>query len=509
MSKDKSPTQPDAQAGSSGEATGIGSEVGGVHSNDETSWLDLWALNPQTRAWLKTVRRDAACPQASQRSEGAGDGSQEIATPQKLRKLQRALYRKAKAEPEYRFWSLYHELTRADLLEHALQLVVRNGGAPGVDGQTIGSVTATPESRESWLNALQQELQTKTYRPSPVRRVYIPKSNGGQRPLGIPTVKDRVVQMAALLVLAPIFEADFHPHSYGFRPQRNAHQALAAIVEALRSGRLEVVDADLSKYFDSIPHDRLMKLIARRTSDGSVLHVLRQWLDAPTVEEDTTGRKRVLPNRQGVPQGGVISPLLANLYLNALDWAVNDARVRGQPVLVRYADDFVILCAPGQGAPLLERLRRWLQSHRLKLNEEKSRLARSQDGFNFLGFTVRWQRARTTRRWYAHIEPSAKSRQRLREQVRQRLNHWTQHRPTAEVISELNRMLRGWSGYFHCQHSSRAFNRLNDWTRDRMRRWLWRKHGCRKTLWTAYPTALLHGRYGLWQLPQYATWKSD
>ena len=508
MSKDKGPTQTDAQAGSSGKAAGVGCEVGGVHSNDEMSWLDLWALSPESRAYLKSVRRNAACPHASPRSEGAGDGSQEITTPQKLRKLQRALYRKAKAEPAYRFWSLYGELTRSDLLEHALQLVERNGGAPGVDGQTIRAIVATPESRESWLNALQQELQTQTYRPSPVRRVYIPKSNGGERPLGIPTIKDRVVQMTALLVLAPIFEADFHPHSYGFRPQRNAHQALAAIVEALRSGRLEVVDADLSKYFDTIPHDRLMKLVARRTSDGSVLHLLRQWLDAPIVEEDKAGKKRVLPNRQGVPQGGVISPLLANLYLNALDWAVNDASVRGQPVLVRYADDFVILCAPGQGTALLEGLRRWLEAHGLKLNEEKSRLTHGQEGFNFLGFTVRWQRARTTRRWYVHVEPSGKSRKRLREQVRQRLNHWTQHRPIAEVISGLNRMLRGWSGYFHCQHSSRTFGRLNDWTRDRLRRWLWRKHGRRKTLWNAYPTAILHGQYGLWQLPQHASWKS-
>jgi len=200
-------------------------EVGGVHSNDDASWLDLWAMNPETRAYLKAAQRDATCPHARERSEGAGDGSKEITTPVKLRKLQRALYRKAKAEPGYRFWSLYSELTRHDLLEHALQLVERNGGAPGVDGQTIETITANLEKREQWLKQLQQELQTKAYRPRPVRRVFIPKSNGGERPLGIPTVKDRVVQMAALLVLAPIYEADFHPHSYGFRPKRNAHQA--------------------------------------------------------------------------------------------------------------------------------------------------------------------------------------------------------------------------------------------------------------------------------------------
>src|SRR5947207_10488944 len=220
--------QPTAQAGSSGEAAKVGLEVGGVHSNDEGRWLDLWALNPKTRAYLKSVARNAACPQARRRSEGAGDGSKEITTPQKLRKLQRALYRKAKAEPGYRFWSLYSELTRLDLLEYALQLVERNGGSPGIDGQTIQCITAKAETRQQWLEQLQRELQTKTYRPSPVRRVHIPKPDGGQRPLGIPTVKDRVVQMVALLVLAPIFEADFHPNSYGFRPQRNAHQALDA-----------------------------------------------------------------------------------------------------------------------------------------------------------------------------------------------------------------------------------------------------------------------------------------
>jgi group II intron reverse transcriptase/maturase len=226
-----------------------------------------------------------------QRSQGHGDGSQELQTPEKVRKLQRTLYRKAKAEPEYRFWSLYGELTRMDLLEHALKLVARNGGAPGMDGQTVAEITASEQTKRQWLEALQRELQDKTYRPSPVRRVYIPKSNGGKRPLGIPTVKDRVVQMAALLVLGPIFEADFHPNSFGFRPRCNAHQALNAIIDALREGKLEVVDADLSKYFDTIPHPKLMRLLAKRISDGSMLHLLRQWLDAPVVEGDADGTR--------------------------------------------------------------------------------------------------------------------------------------------------------------------------------------------------------------------------
>lgn len=509
MSEGQSRTQPDTQAGSTGEAAGVGLEVGGVHSNEDLNWLDLWALSPETRAYLKSARRDAACPQPRQRSKEAGDGSQEITTPQKLRKLQRALYRKAKAEPAYRFWSLYSELTRRDLLEHALQLVARNGGAPGIDGQTIESIMATSESRDIWLQQLRRELQTKTYRPSPVRRVYIPKSNGDQRPLGIPTIKDRVVQMTALLVLAPIFEADFHPQSYGFRPQRNAHQALDAIIEALRRGKLEVVDADLSKYFDSIPHERLIKLLARRLSDGSMLHLLRQWLDAPIVEEERDGRRRVLPNKQGVPQGGVISPLLANLYLNGLDWAVNDQTQQGRRALVRYADDFVILCEPGQGTELLERLRRWLEVHGLKLNEEKTRTVHSREGFQFLGFAVRWEQSRRSGRWYAHIEPSAKSQHRLRERVRIHLNHWTLHRRIPEAVTDLNRLLRGWSRYFHYRQSTRVFGKVQWWVRDRLRRWLWRKHNRRKALWSDYPKELLHDHYGLWRLPRHVSWKPN
>jgi RNA-directed DNA polymerase len=507
MSQEADKTRTDAQAGTPGEAAAVGPEVGGVHSNDELSWVDLWTLRPRDRANLKETARNAACSHAWQRSQGAGDGSREITTPQKLRKLQRALYRKAKAEPGYRFWSLYSELTRRDLLEHAFELVARNGGAPGVDGQSIGSIRAEPETRERWLSALQRELRTHTYRPSPVRRVYIPKGDGGQRPLGIPTVKDRVVQMVALLVLAPIFEADFHPNSYGFRPRRDAHQAIEAIAGALRQGKLEVVDADLSKYFDSIPHDRLVKLVARRTSDGSVLHLLRQWLDAPIVEEQKDGTKRTLPNEQGVPQGGVISPLLANLYLNALDWAVNDPQERGQPVLVRYADDFVILCAPGQSSELLERLHRWLAARGLQLNEQKTQRVNSRKGFQFLGFSLRWQRSVLSGRWYVHVEPSAKSQQRFRDAVREHLNHWTTHRRIPEVVAGLNRSVRGWSGYFHYGQSPRVFSELGEWMRNRMRRWLWRKHRCSHALWKDYPDELLRGRYRLWQLPTNAAWK--
>lgn len=504
MSAEKSGAQPSAQAGQTGEAVEVGSAVGGVRSSSDLSWLDLWANSPESRAELEHARRDATCSHATQRREGEGDGPKGIRTPNKLQHLQRALYGKAKAEPGYRFWSLYGELARRDLLEHAFRLVARNGGAPGIDGESLEQIQATPETQARWLDTVQEELKSQTYRPSPVRRVYLPKSNGGQRPLGIPTVKDRVVQMVALLVLGPIFEADFHPHSHGFRPGHNAHQALEEIKAALRSGRLEVVDADVTRYFDTIPHDRLLKLVARRTSDGSILHLIRQWLNAPVVEE-REGQRSVLPNRRGVPQGGVISPLLANLYLNALDWAVNDASVRGQPVLIRYADDFVILCGAGQGAALKARLERWLGNRGLELNQEKSGVVDSRAGFDFLGFRVRWQKSARTGRWYAHREASPRSLQRLREAVKRHLNHWTLWKRTKDAIAELNGMLRGWAGYFRHGNSSRVMAKLNWHVRNRVRRWLWRKHACSRSLWKDYPDRKLHEHYGLWPLPTQVT----
>lgn len=494
-------TQPSAQAGATGEAEAAGAEVGVLHSN-----VDLLALDVGYREQLReSAGREGTCSDALRRSEGQGDGPRGIQTPEKVRKLQIALYRKAKAEPEWRFWSLYGELYRWDILEHALRLVTRNGGAPGVDGQTIGSITARSASRQSWLEQRQKELQTKTYRPSPVRRVYIPKSNGSQRPLGIPTVKDRVVQMAVYLVLMPILEADFHPHSFGFRPKRNAHQALDTIVEALRSGRTEVLDADLTKYFDTIPHRQLLRAAARRISDGSVLRLLKQWLRAPVVEEDQGGMRRVLPNRQGTPQGGVISPLLANLYLNPLDWAVNE-RCAGKPVLVRYADDFVILSKPGQGQDLRRRLERWLTAKGLQLNESKTRIVNfREEGFHFLGFQLSWRQGRSGGR-YPNVEPTVKSQQHLREVLREQLNHWTRWQAVPFAVKRVNQILRGWSGYYHYRNSSRVFGKQKWWVETRLRRWLWRKGNCIRALWTDYPSEILYKRYGLWRLPVKAGW---
>jgi RNA-directed DNA polymerase len=446
-------------------------------------------------------------------SEGRDDGRAEaetlfdrITTPAKVQKLQRALYHKAKAAPGYRFYSLYGELLRRDLIETAMSAVASHDGAAGVDGQECSAYTRSDEAWTQWRDTLLEELRTKTYRVSPVRRVRIPKGDGKTRPLGIPTVKDRVVQTAVAILLLPVWEADSHPQSYAYRPQRNAQQAMAAISTALRSGRTEVIDADLSGYFDSIPHRELLRLVARRVSDGRILALIKAWLRAPIVERDPdTGRPTITGNRRGTPQGGVISPLLANLYLNRLDWQVND-RCEKRPVLVRYADDFVILSRPGQGAELMARLKRWLEAHGLTLNEKKTRLLDvRQEGFKFLGFGVSWRRGKSGRN-YPHMEPHPKSQTKLRDKLREKLNHWTLWRAADEVIPEVNRLLQGWGGYFHYANSTRVFDRMNQYAALRVQRWLWRKHGCTKPLWATNPREVLKERYGLYRLPTRAAW---
>jgi len=459
-------------------------------------------------------RRRGTWVNACGHSEGADDGRAEaetlfdrITTPPKIQKLQRALYRKAKAAPGYRFYSLYGELLRRDIIETAMSAVAHHDGAAGVDGQDCSVYTRSDEAWTQWRDTLLEEMRAKTYRPSPVRRVRIPKGDGKTRPLGIPTVKDRVVQTAVALLLLPVWEADSHPHSYAYRPKRNAQQAMNAISAGLRSGRTEVIDADLSGYFDSIPHRELLRMVAKRVSDGRILALIKAWLRAPIVERDPdTGRPTMTGNRRGTPQGGVISPLLANLYLNRLDWQVNE-RCEQRPVLVRYADDFVILCRRGQGTELMARLKRWLEAHGLTLNETKTRLLDVREaGFKFLGFGVSWRRGQKSGRSYPHIEPHPKSQMKLREKLREKLNHWTQWRAAEEVIPEVNRLLKGWGGYFHYANSTRVFDRLNQYAATKLQRWLWRKHGCTKSLWAENPREVLRKRHGLYRLPARAAW---
>jgi RNA-directed DNA polymerase len=498
-----SATQP---AGQGGKATETARTAGGV--GVPRSSADL----PESKTGGE--RRRGTWVKVGGKSEGPADGRttvetlfDRITTPPKVQKLQRILYRKAKAEPGYRFYSLYGELLRRDVLETAMSAVAGNAGAAGVDGQECTAYTGSDEAWAQWRDALLEALRAKTYRPSPVR---IPKGDGQTRPLGIPTVKDRVVQTAVAMLLLPIWEADSHPHSYAYRPKRNAHQAMDAIKTALLSGRTEVVDADLSGYFDSIPHRELLRLVARRVSDGRILALIKGWLRAPIVEHNPdTGRPTITGNRRGTPQGGVISPLLANLYLSRLDWQVNE-RCESRPTLVRYADDFVILSRPGQGAELLARLKRWLAAHGLTLNETKTRtLDVRAEGFKFLGFAVSWRRARQSGRHYPHVEPHPKSQMKLRDQLREKLNHWTLWRSAEEVVPEVNRMLKGWGGYFHYANSTQVFNRLNLYAANRLRRWLWRKGGGRKgeALWATQTTEVLRERHGLYPLPTRAAWK--
>lgn len=457
-------------------------------------------------------RREGTCPPASQRGEGPDDGRSDslwIKTSPKVRKLQRVLYRKAKAEPHWRFYSLYGELYRQDLLSDALDQVIANRGAAGVDGLEVGTLAKDPGVRAAWLLALAEELRTKRYRPSPVRRVYIWKDQARtkRRALGIPTVKDRVVQSAAAIVLQPIWEADFHDHSYAYRPKRRTHQAMDKVKEALLSGKAEVVDADLSSYFDLIPHRELLRQVAKRVSDGSVLRLIKMWLRAPIAEEDReTGRRKVIPNRCGTPQGGVVSPLLANLYLNDLDHAVNE-KCEQKPTMVRYADDLLILCMPGQGAGLQTRLKRWLDARKLKLNEEKTRLVDTRvEGIEFLGFSVAWRQGLRSKRWYPHVEPSAKSQAKLRDKVRQVLEVRTRNQAAVAVVREVNQITRGWAGAFHYGNSTRVFGKQQTFVRNRLRRWLWRKHGRTHGLFEFFTDERLEGQYKLWEWPLQAAW---
>jgi len=491
----KKKSQESAQAGSASKAGSVAGEVGVPHSTVD---LHYFKRCKQGRGDTYSMRRGEA------KDAGMAQPT-EIITPDKVRQLQIALYRKAKAQPKYRFWSLYGELLRLDVLESALEAQFRNDGGAGVDGESLASVES---KRRGWLEQLREELKTKRYRPSPVLRVMIPKRSGGQRPLGIPTVKDRVVQTALYMVLMPIWEADFHSQSYGFRPKRRAHQAINGICQAVHQGYVEIIDADLSNYFGTIPHRALMKMVTRRVSDGSVLRLVKSWLRAPIVEQDKDGKKRVIPNRCGTPQGGVISPLLANIYLNPLDHGVN-VKCVGQARMFRYADDFVIACRRGRAGEVRERTKRWLEAKGLKLNEAKTRVVDIRhEGINFLGFNLTWRQSRKGRK-YLHVEPSQGSRAGLRDSLRRIMNHWTLWRPIAEVVKEANQVLRGWSGYFHFRNSTSVMGNLKRYSRDRLRRWLWRKHACKGGLWSRYPDEKLHTHYGLYVLPTTAAWKAN
>ena len=398
---------------------------------------------------------------------------------EKLSLLRHKLSQKAKAEPRFRFYALYDRIYRRDVLWAAWEKVRANGGAAGLDGVSIETIEKADGGAEAFVSRIHHELATKTYKPKAVRRVYIDKPGGGKRPLGVPTVADRVVQTACLLILEPIFEADFEDCSYGFRPKRNAHQALQEIRSHLEAGYQAVYDADLKGYFDSIPHERLMACVRMRVADRSVLKLIKMWLKAPVVERvqgrGGGGKAMGRRNRQGTPQGGVISPLLANLYLHWFDKVFH--RVSGpahwaNAKLVRYADDFVVL-ARHQG----EKLNGWIESKledwmRLEINRDKTRvisLKQPGERLNFLGYTFRYDRdLRGSRHRYLNVTISKKALMQERQKLREMMSPQRCFVPLPQLIEELNGHLRGWANYFSYGYPRKGFRHINAYVRQRL-----------------------------------------
>jgi RNA-directed DNA polymerase len=373
-----------------------------------------------------------------------------LKTPDSIRTLQRKLYEKAKTEPGFRFYILYDKVWRADILNHAYDLARANKGAPGVDGMTFDRIEAS--GLENWLTRLGEEVRAKTYRCQAVRRVMIPKPGGGERPLGIPTIRDRVVQTAAKLVLEPIFEADLDPAAFGYRPRRGAGDAVQAVLILLRQGHTDVVDADLSKYFDTIPHHELMLSIARRIVDRDMLALIKQWLTAPVETTGGDGKRRMeggKASRRGVPQGGVISPLVANLYMDRFlkYWRQTGRGKAWDAHVINYADDFVIL-SRGHAAEALAWTDSVMARLGLTLNRTKTRLCDARtERFDFLGYSFGPHCHRQQGRWFVGASPSSKSVRRLKDKLGAILVPGNKG-PWDEVCGTLNRLLRGWCGYF-------------------------------------------------------------
>jgi RNA-directed DNA polymerase len=419
---------------------------------------------------------------------------QKLLNTSTLQEFQRKLYTKAKAEPKFRFYSLYDKAYRADVLAEAYRKVKANGGTSGIDGETCAMIEE--RGLDQYLAELQREMKEQRYTPRPVRRVYIPKANGKQRPLGIPTVRDRIVQTAFLLVIEPIFEADFSASSFGFRPNKSAHDAVREIYKYLNWGCVEVYDVDLEKYFDTVDHTKLMKLVARRIVDKHILHVIHQWLSCGYVED---GHHR--QSKKGTPQGGVMSPLLANIYLNPVDHAFERRKLgilkNGSLHLVRYADDMILLAQKNldTGIALLDQ---YMEQLGLRLNREKTRRLRLDVGqsVNFLGFQFACVKSRKTGTRLILVSPSKRSQQRCRERVRTLVHHSIPLR-VKEQVQNVNRYLRGWVGYFRLGHASTTFRGLCHFVNKRVRHTIHRRRGRRGYGWNSVGSEYIYGKLGL------------
>jgi len=413
---------------------------------------------------------------------------------EKIREFQRKLNEKAKANPKFRFYSLYDKTYRMDILEAAYRRAKSNGGTSGVDGETFDEIES--QGVAQYLAELQKELKEEQYKPKPVRRVYIPKANGKMRPLGIPTIKDRIVQTAFLIVLEPIFEADFAESSYGFRPEKSAHGAIREIYKYMNWGCEQIYDVDLEKYFDTVEHWKLMKLLAQRISDGKILHVIKQWLSSGYVEDNQHKQ-----SRRGTPQGGVISPLLANVYLNPVDKAFERSKLgtikEGSIHIVRYADDILILAMKNLSKGI-QLLKHYTGRLGLKINEEKTRSLNLKEDkkVEFLGFQFHRVTNKMNKKRLILVSPSPKSQKRCRERIRQLINH-SNPLKVKDQIENGNKYLTGWTGYYRLGNSGKSLKGICHYTNQRVRRLLQRHKGKNGYGWNRINSGQIYNNFGL------------